>query len=90
MGEYHSPNIKKGECNSPPRSPSQTIGAIVRRYKTSVSKQLGLLGFDGPLWQRNYYEHIIRDEKSHKNISDYILNNPAKWANDTFNSLKKQ
>lgn len=86
--KYHSLDIKKGECNSPPRSPSQTIGAIVRGYKSSVSKQLGLLGFDGTLWQRNYYEHIIRDEKSHKNISDYIINNPAKWNDDTFNPIK--
>jgi putative transposase len=36
----------------------------------------------GKLWQRNFYEHIIRNEKSFQNISEYILNNPAKWLND--------
>jgi len=74
----------KGVCNTPLRSPSQCIGAIVRGYKSSVTKQLGLLGFSGKLWQRNYYEHIIRDEKSYQRISEYIINNPAKWNADKF------
>ncbi|HTO15460.1 MAG TPA: hypothetical protein VLZ83_06800 [Edaphocola sp.] len=80
-------NVEKmGELNAPLRGPSQTVGAIVRGYKSSVSRQLGLLGFDEKLWQRNYYEHIIRNEKSHKNISEYIINNPAKWKDDKFHS----
>lgn len=73
-----------GECNSPLRSPSQTVGAIVRGYKSSVTKQLGLLGFNEKLWQRNYYEHIIRNDQSFQNITEYIITNPLKWDNDTF------
>ena len=38
----------------------------------------------GKLLQRNYYEHIIRNEKSYQTISEYILNNPAKWTEDKF------
>lgn len=38
----------------------------------------------GKLWQRNYYEHIIRDERAYYHISEYIKNNPAKWEEDTF------
>jgi REP element-mobilizing transposase RayT len=38
----------------------------------------------GKLWQRNYYEHIIRNEQSYQTISNYIINNPAKWTNDKF------
>ena len=41
--------------------------------------------FDGKLWQRNYWEHIIRDEKSYFAISEYIINNPLKWNNDYIN-----
>ena len=41
--------------------------------------------FDGKLWQRNYWEHIIRNEKSYHNISAYIVNNPLKWDTDTLN-----
>jgi len=35
-------------------------------------------------WQRNYHEHIIRDQKSYETISEYIINNPQKWKNDKF------
>ncbi len=41
--------------------------------------------FDGKLWQRNYWEHIIRNEKSHQTISKYIVNNPVKWNADKLN-----
>ncbi|PIV62274.1 MAG: hypothetical protein COS14_02385 [Bacteroidetes bacterium CG02_land_8_20_14_3_00_31_25] len=37
-----------------------------------------------PIWQRNYYEHIIRNEQSYQTISNYIINNPTKWKNDKF------
>ena len=39
--------------------------------------------FDQKLWQRNYYEHIIRNEESLHTISEYIINNPQNWQNDT-------
>ncbi len=74
------------ESNSTLRGPSQTIGAIVRVYKSSVTKQSKILGVDEKLWQRNYYEHIIRDENSYCRISEYIINNPSKWFQDKFYS----
>ena len=40
--------------------------------------------FNGKLWQRNYYEHIIRDEKSHNTIVEYIKYNPEKWCDDKY------
>lgn len=82
-GELHSPS-NGGVCKTPLRGPSQTVGAVVRGYKSAVTKQLGLMGFVGKLWQRNYWEHIIRDESSYIGISDYIINNPAKWTDDKF------
>ena len=84
-GELNSPMMySEGECNSPLRSPSQTIGAIIRGYKSAVTRQLGL---NGNLWQRNYYESIIRDETSHQNITDYIIRNPENWMDDQFYGL---
>jgi REP element-mobilizing transposase RayT len=44
-----------------------------------VSRQLGF-----SVWQRDYYEHIIRDERAYDNISNYINDNPLKWDNDKF------
>jgi len=87
-GELHSSGLHSSEISgvrgTPLRSPSQTVGAIIRGYKSSVTKQLGLLDFGEKLWQRNYHDHIIRDEQSHKRISEYIINNPAKWTGDKF------
>ena len=77
-------DVHMGVCKTPIHSPSQTVGAIVRGFKSSVTKQWVAMGFTGKLWQRNYYEHIIRNEQSYHAISQYILNNPLKWNNDTF------
>jgi len=41
--------------------------------------------FRGRLWQRNYYEHIVRDEESLNRIRRYILDNPARWEFDREN-----
>jgi putative transposase len=67
-----------------------SIGSIVRGYKIGVTKwfrnnTVGVQNFEPqPIWQRNYYEHIIRDEKSFQRISDYIINNPKNWHEDKF------
>lgn len=42
--------------------------------------------FYGKLWQRNYWEHIIRNEFAYNRISQYIINNPLKWENDKLNN----
>lgn len=68
-----------GVCNTPLRSPSQTVGAVVRGYKSSVSKRIGF-----SVWQRNYYEHIIRNQTAYERISQYIIDNPARWKDDCF------
>ena len=66
-----------------------TVSDIVGAYKSLVAN--GCLEIYktknkimGKLWQRNYWEHIIRDEKSYQTISHYIINNPAKWNDDKF------
>jgi len=38
-----------------------------------------------PVWQRNYYEHVIRDEDDLNRIRQYIMDNPARWAEDENN-----
>jgi putative transposase len=66
-----------------------TLGDILRGYKSSVTKQINQL-WDTPgmaVWQRNYYEHIIRNEKAYYNISHYIKNNPQQWQRDKLSSL---
>ena len=63
---------------------------VVQWFKTMTTneyirgvKTLGWKPFDGKLWQRNYWEHIIRNENSYHRIAQYILKNPQNWDNDT-------
>ena len=48
-------------------------------------KNNGWEPFEKRLWQRNYYEHIIRNEKDLKQTREYIINNPLEWESDTEN-----
>lgn len=107
------------------KSPSHTIGAIIRGFKGATTKRInnlirelkekfpstGELPFaptrnlaptgdssptgnsplkkinlpgEGSIWQRNYYEHIIKSAEAYNNISNYIRNNPKNWNKDKF------
>ena len=44
-----------------------------------------LLPFDKKIWQRNYWEHIIRNDNEYQRIAQYIIDNPKKWALDKLN-----
>lgn len=72
-------NLTRAKNISPLRGTSQTIGSIVRGVKIGVTKYFGY-----SIWQRNYFEHIIRNQRSYQHIANYILNNPAKWEDDKF------
>ena len=63
------------------------LGSVVGSFKSAVSKQLRLLpGMTGAsMWQRNYYDHVIRSEASLQTIREYIVNNPKQWALDREN-----
>ena len=65
-------------------SPSKTIGSIVRGYKIGVTKWMRQNTDVYDVWQRNYYEHIIRNERSFQHIAEYIVNNPNRWNEDKF------
>jgi putative transposase len=47
-------------------------------------KQNNWLPLPGKLWQRNYYEHIIRNEEAYLKIAEYIETNPQRWQEDTY------
>jgi REP element-mobilizing transposase RayT len=62
----------------------RSIGAFVAGYKSAVTKRINeIRNTPGlPVWQRNYYEHVIRDEADMSTIHDYIQANPAHWSED--------
>ena len=64
-----------------------SLGVIVRSFKSAVTREINLQrGTPGvTVWQRNYYEHVIRDERDLERIREYIENNPLRWALDEEN-----
>ena len=64
---------------------SQSLGAIIGQFKSVCTKRIRGQGFPQFGWQRRFYEHIIRDERSLGNIRQYIVDNPAKWELDADN-----
>jgi len=71
--------------NQYPHGTSKTIGSIVRGFKIGVTKWARQHANVHTVWQRNYYEHIIRDEKSLNRIRQYIMSNPMRWHLDREN-----
>jgi REP element-mobilizing transposase RayT len=72
-----------------------TIGNIIGAYKSLVANEslkifkqkwteADPISIMGKLWQRNYYEHIIRNEQAYHRIAEYIINNPKSWEADKF------
>ena len=84
---------RRGASRSAPTKPQvqdnkrKPLGRLVGAFKTVSTKNVNLhLGTTGrTLWQRNYYEHVIRSEESLMKIRQYIRDNPAKWAFDREN-----
>ena len=64
-----------------------SLGAIVGNFKSVTARRINRLRHTpgAPVWQRNYYEHIVRDERALNAIRQYIADNPARWAWDTYN-----
>ena len=61
-------------------APTQAaVSSLVRSWKTLVTKELGV-----GIWQRSYYDHVIRDEYDYLMKARYIENNPAKWLDDVY------
>ena len=77
------------ECQKPVKG---SIPTIVRSYKSAVSYRINLMrGIqDVPVWQGNYYEHVIRNDKGLQNKANYINGNPLLWEQDDENPINFQ
>ncbi|MBI5437300.1 MAG: hypothetical protein HY937_09380 [Nitrosomonadales bacterium] len=78
---YHD----RAYCHTPLRSPSRNVGAMVRGFKSAVSRRINEVRNTpgASVWQRNYYEHIIRNDADYNHIAEYIANNPQRWMEDS-------
>lgn len=62
----------------------RSLGALIAGFKSSVTVRINAMrNTPGiPVWQRNYYDHIIRSDREYEEIAAYIANNPANWLTD--------
>ncbi len=65
-----------------PCGTSKTLGSIVRGFKIGVTKWMRNHTVIRDVWQRNYWEHIVRNEQELNRIREYMRNNPAQWETD--------
>ena len=73
-----------------------TLGGVIGMFKSVTTyeyingvREWDWAPFDRRLWQRNYWEHIIRTPESHVRIEDYIINNPAQWLKDDYCTVRE-
>jgi REP element-mobilizing transposase RayT len=89
VGAPNAMDTGRPQGHAPTGRANKTVGDMMGAFKSITTvhyihgvKTMGWEPFNGKFWQRNYHEHIIRNEQSHQTISDYIIINPAKWASD--------
>jgi putative transposase len=83
VGAQHAAPLPSHWINVQPRS----LAAIVRSFKSAATRRInrmrsmrGLRGTPGaPVWQQNYYEHIIRSDAALERVREYLKHNPARW-----------
>ena len=90
VGAQHAAPLLRTGFSRPYVQPG-SFGVIVRSFKAAVTKRINEVRGTPktPVWQRNYYEHVIRNEGSLQRIREYILNNPAQWDLDPENPEAK-
>ena len=76
--EYHNAKL---------RNTAGSLGQIIGHFKSIATKRIRTVAAtrEAPVWQRGYYEHIIRNEASLNEIRAYIVANPGRWSEDSLN-----
>lgn len=95
VGAKHSPEPRSADKSVPlanasplPRGTSSgSLGAVIQNFKSVSSRRINVLrGTPGaPVWQRNYFERVLRDERELDTARQYIAANPARWYEDREN-----
>ncbi|MDY6911020.1 MAG: transposase [Chloroflexota bacterium] len=94
FANQHRNTRESGSANASPLHPPHgtqpdSLGAIIQNFKSVSTRKINQSNQTpgNKVWQRNYYEHIIRDEKALHNIRRYIIENPLRWAEDEENPI---
>jgi REP element-mobilizing transposase RayT len=83
------PELRAGLKPAPTSSTRHGLPEIMRALKTFSARSINQIRWCAgqPVWQRGYYEHVIRNERSLAFIRQYIVNNPVNWAADRDNPV---
>lgn len=91
----HDHNVTRGRAGTRP-APTTDLGDIIGEFKSITTNRYiagvkcsGWLAFSIRLWQRNYYEHVIRSGSELDRVRQYIMDNPLKWALDPENPAQQ-
>jgi hypothetical protein len=87
-----APTVHTGETVKINGTKPQSLAAITQNYKSVSTRQINRMNKakGNVIWQRNYYEHIIRNEEALNNIREYIVNNSINWVKDQENPANFQ
>ena len=80
-------NGDRAHVGAPLRRQSGTIGSIVAGFKSATTKRINMVRntLGCPVWQRNYYERVIRNGQELSRAREYVVNNPIQWDLDKEN-----
>lgn len=84
-GSVGADSVRAGSKPAPhPTITQQPLSEIMRQFKTFLARRINekRSTSGAPVWQRNYFEHIIRNQESYERIATYIANNPVQWKSD--------
>ncbi|MBF8249239.1 MAG: hypothetical protein HW374_2039 [Bacteroidetes bacterium] len=90
IGIFESVAVGAGLRPAPTGKKNDPLSEIIRAFKSFSARQNNEIRKTAgkPIWQRNYFDHIIRDERSLEGIRDYISTNPQRWEDDKENPDK--
>jgi putative transposase len=76
--------IETGQRPVSTQSKPNSLGSIIRQFKSVCTKRIHNIGYDQFKWQPRFYDHIIRNDNDLRRIRTYIQNNPLKWELDEY------
>ena len=81
------PATRRAHGRAPLRRGPRSLGSLIAGFKSAATKRINAARRTprASVWQRNYYEHVMRDERDLSRVREYIVNNPLKWALDENN-----
>ncbi len=83
---------EQGARSAPLRLARRSLGSLIAGFKAAVTRRASLEGAGeiGRIWQRNYYEHVIRNERDLERICHYVASNPAQWMDDGYHPSRNR